>query len=206
MKTVIKKNNFIVWIAFIAVVSSASLLKADLPPTNEEFVSNSITQAAAAFFDSLKLVPLRVRLEPADGLNKLAVDGVKKALIITGWSIFNDINQSNERYFVVSTTLSALDFQYKKGTSRGFLRKPHINRKLSGQFLLNISGPDYNSVSFLDFSDSDNVLPEQENYIASVRYNELTPSVSVGGVERYLEPLAVAATVGGLIYLFFVNR
>ncbi|GAF82082.1 unnamed protein product, partial [marine sediment metagenome] len=151
-------------------------------------------------------VPSRVRLEPADGLNKLAVDGVKKALIITGWSIFNDINQNNERYFVVSTTLSALDFQYKKGTSRGFLRKPHINRKLSGQLLLNISGPDYSSVSFLDFSDSDNVLPEQKNYIASVKYNELTPSVSVGGVERYLEPLAVAATVGGLIYLFFVNR
>ncbi|GEM_PF-1908900 len=206
MKTVIKKNNFIVLIAFIAVVFSVSPLKADLPPTNEEFVSNSITQAAAAFFDSLKLVPSRVRLEPADGLNKLAVDGVKKALIVTGWSIFNDINRSNEHYFVVSTTLSALDFQYKKGTSRGFLRKPHINRELSGQLLLNISGPDYNSVSFLDFSDSDNVLPEQENYIASVRYNELTPSVSVGGVERYLEPLAVAAMVGGLIYLFFVNR
>jgi len=183
------KNNFIALICIMAVIFSASLLKADMPSTNEEFVSNSITQTAAAFFDSLKLVPSRVRFEPADGLNKLAVDGVKKALIMSGWSICNDIS-----------------FRYKKGPSRGFLRKPHINRDLSGQLLLNISSLNYSTVNFLDFSDSDSVLPEQENYIASIRYKELTPSVSIGGVERYLEPLAVAATVGGLIYLFFVNR
>jgi len=193
----------------MAVIFSASLLKADMPPTNEEFVSNSITQTAAAFFDSLNLVPSRVRFEPADGLNKLAVDGVKKALIMSGWSICNDISLNSEHDFTISAAFSAFDFRYKKGPSRGFLRKPHINRDLSGQLLLNISSLtslNYSTVNFLDFSDSDSVLPEQENYIASIRYKELTPSVSIGGVERYLEPLAVAATVGGLIYLFFVNR
>jgi len=200
------KNNFIAVICIMAVIFSASLLKADMPPTNEEFVSNSITQTAAAFFDSLKLVPSRVRFEPADGLNKLAVDGVKKALIMSGWSICNDISLNSEHDFTISAAFSAFDFRYKKGPSRGFLRKPHINRDLSGQLLLNISSLNYSTVNFLDFSDSDSVLPEQENYIASIRYKELTPSVSIGGVERYLEPLAVAATVGGLIYLFFVNR
>ncbi len=191
---------------FLAIAGTTATLKADIPVTNEEFVVNSILRATATLIDSLELTPSRARVDSADGLDELAVDGVKAALIESGWFVVNKIDRKSGQGFNITASLSAFDFKYEKGRSRGFLKKPAIRRELSGQILFKLIGNDYSYLDFLDFSDSDEVAPGQANYIASIRYKELSPPVPGGGATKYLEPLAVTATVGGLIYLFFINR
>ena len=203
---IISVKKLIALLIGIIVLALVPVLQAELPATNEQFVSNSIARVVASFIDSLQLAPSRIKVASGSGLNNLAVDGAIQALNSLGWSIVKGNTQNRGYKYEINTTLSALDFKYTKGKSRGFFKRPFIRRELAGQTLLNLSGPDFNYVGFLDFSDSDKVLPQHENYIASIRYNELAPSAPVGGVGRYLEPLAVTATVGGLIYLFFVNR
>jgi len=191
-------------IAGLSLTIALSVAGAELPSTNEEFVSLSIARAVRDFVDSLSLSESGVWLEPAQGLNQLAADGVRMALLGAGWRIENTPGQATD--FVVATNLSAFDFRYVKGQSRGFLNKPFIRRTLSGQVAVNFSGGDFSYFGFLDFADADSILPEHENFVASPRYRELAPEALVGGLERYLEPLAVVGTVGGLVYLFFVNR
>ena len=206
MKGFVMKSRLLLLIAVTIFLFAATGLKAELPQTNEQFVSNSITETVSAFFDSLGLFPAQVEFEPSDGLNAIAVDGVKAVLIGKGWSLNSGLSENSSNVYKIGSVFSAFEFKYKRGGSRGFLKKPYIKRVVSGQLLLSISSIDFNHVGFLDFSDTDQVLPERENYIASVRYKQLAPPVSMGGVERYLEPLAVTATVAALTYLFFINR
>lgn len=195
--------NLLAGMLVLFIVSSAM---AELPSTNEQFAAKAIAESAVELFDSLKLVPSQIEIVPTSGLNMLVVRAVKSALVSSGWFIISDTNKVEGQYYRLITTLSAFDFKYIKGKSRGFFNKPYIRRELSGQIIIDISGPDYSYVDFKEFSGSDEVLPQYKNYIASVRYKELSPTASIGGAERYLEPLAVTAAIGGLIYLFFINR
>ena len=199
-------KRFRVIIVFISLIVLGGVLpiSADEPPTNEQLVVSSVARSIRIFLDSLQLIPSNVLIEKVDGLNGLVVDGVRSAFINAGWKILNRIDENP--YYLVSANLSAFEFNYKKGRSRGFMNKPFIRRELTGQILLSVIGNTYNYMDFVEFAGGDEVLSEQANYIASVRYQQLAPKVPGSGVMKYLEPLAVTATVGGLIYLFFINR
>lgn len=188
----------------LIIFGGAFSLSADELPTNEQLVVNSVSRSIKVFLDSLQLIPSNVLIEKVNGLNGLVIDGVRSAFIHAGWTVFNQVDK-NPDYFV-SADLSAFEFNYSKGRSRGFLSKPFIRRELTGQILLSITGNSYNYMGFIEFFGDDEILPGQANYIASIRYQQLAPKVPGSGVMKYLEPLAVTATVGGLIYLFFINR
>ena len=214
------KLVFINLLAGMLVFFIVSGVAAELPSTNEQFVSESIANAAVDFFDSLRLVPSQIEIMSSDGLNMLVIKALKSAVVGSGWLIISarpagarlsadtehDTNKVEGQYYKIIASLSAFDFKYKKGKSRGIFNKPNVRRELSGQILIDLSGPGCSYVNFKEFSGSDEVSPQYKNYIASVRYKELSPPVKIGGAERYLEPLAVTAAIGGLIYLFFINR
>jgi hypothetical protein len=179
---------------------------AELPPTNEELVVNSICSVVQTFLDTSKIGASDITIEPADTDDNLALDGVRAAFIMAGWQVVeNDFERYGPKYKAL-TSLSSLDFKYKRGGSRGFLKKPLIRREFAGQILLKLMSDEKIFQGYLDFSSSDEVPPSQSNYIASLKYKQLAPAVPGSGTVRVLEPLAVTATIGGLIYLFFINR
>jgi hypothetical protein len=177
---------------------------AETPPTNEQMVVNTVSRSIKTLIDSLQLVPSNVLIEKVNGLNGLVINGVRSAFIDAGWTVLNQYEKNPD--FIVDADLTSFEFNYRKGKSRGFFNKPFIQRELTGQILLNVTDDRYDYVGFVEFSGGDEVLPEQANYIASVRYKQLAPEMPGTGVMRYLEPIAVTATIGGLIYLFFINR
>jgi len=200
------KNAIITILLLIFVCLPVNIVFADQPLTNEQIIVNTISESALVLIDSLGLKPSRAIIKPSTGINELAIDGFKSALLQLGFVIENPETILDSNGCTIDVTLSAFDFKYLNGKSRGFLKKKYVKRQVSGQLLINITGNGYNYVGFKNFEYSDEVNPSQLNYIAGIRYNQLSPSAPGGGMMRYLEPLAVTATVGGLIYLFFVNR
>ena len=199
-----RKVSLIMVLTGLIVSGYLCPILAEKPPTNEQMVVNTVSRSIKALIDSLQLVPSNVLIEKTNGLNGLVINGVRSAFIDAGWTVLNQNGKIPD--FYVSVDLTSFEFNYKKGRSRGFLNKPFIRRELNGQILLNVSDDSYDYVGFIEFSGVDEVLPEQTNYIASIRYKKLAPEKPGTGVMKYLEPIAVTATVGGLIYLFFINR
>jgi len=190
----------------VFICSPVDIIFADQPLTNEQIVINAISESALSLIDSLDLEPSNVIIKHSAGIDELALDGFKSALVQSGFVIGNRDNSNDAGGYAIDVSLSAFDFKYFSGKSRGFLKKKNVKRELSGQLLVRLSGNEYNFIGFKNFEYSDEVDPFQLNYIASIRYNQLSPLAPGGGMMRYLEPLAVTATVGGLIYLFFINR
>ncbi len=191
---------------FSAIISLISISYAEKPPTNEEFVTRTVASEFKSLLDSLKIESGRMLFEPQTGMNSLIIDGVKSGAISAGLKVMSVDNQFNTGFYYANVTLSSFDFSYENGDSRGFLKQSYIRRDLSGQMLVNITNDDFNYLGYRNFSGSDQVSPDMVNYISSVRYNQLAPDPPGDGFKKYLEPLAVTATVGGLIYLFFINR
>jgi hypothetical protein len=207
----------------IVFIGIASIAFSQMPPTNEqilvEAVANSINlpenpQTDSSVFqlkisDALKILGLDssgFQLKSTDGLNSLAAEGLRLHYSKTKQPLKENFNSAGDSSYIINVSLSALQLIYSKGSSRGFLRKPHVRRTLTGQILVNVNGKGYNYGGFHDIKYSDEIEYNQANYVASLRYKELTAQLPSLGASKYLEPLAVAATVGGLIYLFFVNR
>jgi len=200
------KNAIITILLLIFICSPVNIVFADQTQTNEQIIVNKVSESALALIDSLSLKPSKAIIKPSAGINELAADGFKSALLQSGFTIENREASPGDSGYMIDVILSAFDFKYLNGKSRGFLKKKYIKRQVTGQLLISITGNGYNYVGFKNFEYSDEVDPSQLNYIAGIRYNQLSPVAPGGGLMRYLEPLAVTATVGGLIYLFFVNR
>lgn len=195
-----------VLIAAVFLFNGISATMAGQPITNEQFVIDAITNSASSLLDSLQLGRGEFSIMATPGIDELAVDGMRLALLKAGWVNSSNIEDSPGTACKIDVTFSAFNFDYKRGKSRGFLKKPFVKRELAGQLLVKIIKPGYSYIGFRDVGSSDAFTPAQANYVASLRYNQLSPSVPGAGVTKYLEPLAVTAAAGGLIYLFFANR
>lgn len=185
---------------------SSGMLVAGQVPTNEQFVTDAVYKAASQLLDSLSLETGSFSIGQMDGIDELAVNGIRLACLGHGWSNPDGETDPQDRLYMVNISFSALNFAYKKGKSRGFLKKSFIKRDFNGQVLIKIIKPGYSYVGFRDISDSDSIAPDQANYVASLRYNQLSPSLPGAGLKRILEPVTVTAAAGALIYLFFANR
>ncbi len=176
------------------------------PPTNEEFVAGAVSTEFVKLLDSLNIDRGPIVIESERGMNSLIADGAKSGALEKGLLLLNGKDGQAEYAYLITISLSSFDFNYSNGKSRGFFHRPYIKRNLFGQMLISITGADVNYLGFRGFDNSDEVEPGSLNYISSIRYNQLSPRPPGAGVKKYLEPLAVTATVGGLIYLFFINR
>jgi hypothetical protein len=204
MRCKMKFNRYLV--IFSIVLLSFSMVQAQTPATNEQFILNAVENSASNLFDSLGVKNASIYVVDKTGLPGLVVDGFKAALLKRGARFIDSNDESFSDYIKLDISLSAFEFAYKNGKSRGFFRKPYIKRNVIGQVQVNIEGGGITYLQFRDFGETDEVDPAFTNYIGSVRYNQLSPDPPGRGVMKYVEPLAVTATVGGLIYLFFINR
>jgi hypothetical protein len=200
------KNTILIISFLILIGSPIDIVFADQPLTNEQIIVNTISESALSLIDSLNLRPSTATIKPLEGLDELAIDGFESALIQSGFVIENPEIIPGDSDYAFDVSFSAFDFKYSAGQSQGFLKKRFIKRQATGQLLVHVTGNGHNFVGFRNFEYSDEVNQSQLNYIASIRYNQLSPAAPGGGMVRYLEPLAVTATVGGLVYLFFINR
>jgi len=200
------KGRFRLFLAFFAITAITGISRSQTPPTNEQIFIGAIANSTGGLLDSLKLAPGQIAIGQASGIDGLVCDGIRSAFLAAGWSLSNSQDTLNKNQLIATAHLSAFQFLYSKGDSRGFLRKPFAKRHLSGQVLIGMSGQSANFVGFRDFLYQDQIQFEQANIVASPKYNQLAPEPPALGVSRYIEPLAVGVTVGGLIYLFFASR
>lgn len=193
-------------IVILFLISLSSFTLANNPPTNEEIVTKTVAAEFEKLLDSLGIDSGKAGFDKETSLTSLIIDGAKSGSINAGLTVMsNDQNLSFDDY-KISVSLSAFNFAYTNGKSRGLFKSAFINRELSGQMMISIIKDDFSFLGFRDFKFSDEVDPGAVNYISSIRYNQLSPKPPGGGLKKYIEPLAVTATVGGLIYLFFINR
>jgi hypothetical protein len=173
--------------------------------SNEQLLTDAVDRALSGFLDSLAVTPGSFLVSSATGLDEIAGEGAKSAFLQAGWTINSPTDSTSGSMVNASIRFSAYQFGYTKGRSRGFWKRPFIKRTLACQVAIGISGR-FNYVGFRDIIYNDQILYGQANNVASPRYNQLAPEVPRLGASRFVEPVAVAATVGGLIYLFFASR
>jgi hypothetical protein len=201
----LSRGKLIAIVTGIVFIGLTSLAFCQLPPTNEQV----LVEAVAKSFSLPSSLPVNVskfQLKSAHGLDELAVDGLRDYFTNTKPEALSYAGGNVDSSSIINVSVSALQLTYGKGKSRGFLRKPYIRRTIAGQILVSISGNGVNYSGFQNIKYSDEIEYNQANYVASLRYKELAPQQPSPGAPKYLEPLAVGATVGGLIYLFFINR
>jgi hypothetical protein len=173
--------------------------------SNEQLLSEAAGRATLILFDSLEISTGVFHISAPHGIDEILIDGIIGAVQKNGCMIEGESLLPPESTFNVSVRLSALQFSYQKGKSRGFWKKPFIKRKLSGQIAVSLKGKiDY--IGYRDISYEDQILTSQATIVASPRYNQLAPETPRLGASRFVEPIAVTATVGGLMYLFFASR
>ncbi len=173
--------------------------------SNEQLLAEASKRAASVFFDSLNITTGTFTICSEPGIDEIVAGGVIDALQKNGCLLENSQSTLGDSIVTIKVRLSALHFSYQKGESRGFWKKPYIKRSLNGQIAVILSGK-YNYSGFRNIAASDQILSGQSNIVASPKYNQLAPEIPRLGASRFVEPLAVAATVGGLIYLFFASR
>jgi hypothetical protein len=173
--------------------------------SNEQLLTDAVNRAVSGLLDSLELAPGLFAISSAAGLDEIAGEGAKSAFLKAGWVINSKADSASDSMVNAGIRLSAYQFGYTKGKSRGFWKRPFVKRALSGQIAINLSGR-INYMGFRNITYDDQILYGQANNVASPKYNQLAPELPRLGASRFVEPVAVAATVGGLIYLFFASR
>jgi hypothetical protein len=194
-----------VLLAAILLMTAARPLFCQTAISNEQLLADASKRAVSILFDSLNIStgPFTVVWEP--GIDEIVAGGVIESLQNRGFILKNSETPPGDSLVAIKVRLSALQFSYQKGESRGFWKKPFIKRTLVGQIAIILTGKCGYS-GFLDIIARDQIHSNEANFAASLRYNQLAPKIPRLGAGSFVEPLAVMATVGGLMYLFFASR
>lgn len=178
-----------------------------LVPTNEEVVISSVRAAVEETMRGQKLDRIQMNMAKS-GIDGPVSNGIAEALRSLGIKVFaggNDAGSANG----LDYDLLGFDFNYRKGTSRGFLRKPMIRREFEARLRItvteSIKGP-ISSFEDVAVSYVDNIDPRFANLVRSRDIPELAPDLPGSGWTKVVEPVVVTAAIGGIVYLFFANR
>ena len=137
-----------------------------------------------------------VEIGLSEGLEKLGVN------VIGNDTASEDVQK-------IECDILGFDFKYKKGSSRGFLRKRMIRREFTAAIKLTFSNARNGSVSRfedLTLQYEDQLSPDLIDLVKSRNIPALDPSPPSSNLKQFVEPVVVTAAVGALIYLFFANR
>ena len=200
----IKKHSLVIALFFILTVNSTAQDRGPIL-TNEQVVIKAVREGAAAagIFDRLT----DVRFDPVEtGPGRAIYGGLAEALTARGISIHSENEAAS---MTTGFDILGFDFRYKKGKSRGFLRKPMINRSFNARIRVTVTGLATGKVLGMEdisATYTDELDPDAENLIKSRDIPELAPAAPVSGWTKIVEPVVVTTAVGGLVYLFFANR
>ncbi len=175
--------------------------------TNEQVVISSVREAAERTMRGQKFDRIQLTIAKS-GIDRPVSNGIAEALRSLGAEVFVDAiageSTNNLTYDVLG-----FDFDYEKGTSRGFLRKPMIKREFAARLRITMSRSVEGSIlGFEEIAVSyvDNIDPRFADLVKSRDIPELAPDLPSSGWTKIAEPVIVTAAIGGLVYLFFANR
>ncbi len=193
--------------AITMIVWPISISAQKLIPTNEEVVISSVREAAEKTLRSHRLDKIQMDMAES-GIDRPISNGIAEALRSLGVEVFAG-GGSGESMNSLSYDVLGFDFDYGKGASRGFLRKPMIKREFAARLRITISKSIEGAILSLDdigVSYVDDIEPRFADLVKSRDIPELAPDISGSNWTKIVEPVVVTAAVGGLVYLFFANR
>ncbi len=175
--------------------------------TNEQVVISAVREAAEKTMRDNGLDKIQMNMAKS-GINRPISYGIADALRSLGVEVYagglSEEPVNNLKYDVLG-----FDFDYGKGVSRGFLRKPMIKREFAARLRITISKSNEGRISsFEDIAVSyiDNIDPRFSDLVKSRDIPELAPDLPGSGWTKIVEPVVVTAAIGGIVYLFFANR
>jgi hypothetical protein len=176
-------------------------------PTNEEVVISSVRAAVEEAMRGQGLD--RIQMDMAKfGIDGPISNGIADALRSLGIQVFaggaNSVASNSLDY-----DLLGFDFDYRKGTSRGFFKKPMIRREFEARLRITVTESLKGSISSFEdvaVSYADDIDPRFANLVKSREIPELAPALPGWGWTKVVEPVVVTAAIGGIVYLFFANR
>lgn len=173
--------------------------------TNEQVVIESFREAALKSNCCADIGSMRLDVAES-GLERPISSGLIEAFRSRGIAVVSGAGESSVK---IGYNILGFDFAYKKGKSRGFMRKPMIKRVLEARIRMTVTRlMDGVIVGQEDIFAGYNgeIDPEAVNFVKSVDIPALAPNPPGSGWARIVEPIVVTAAVGGLVYLFFANR
>ncbi len=175
--------------------------------TNEQIVISSVREAAEKAMRSHKLNKIQLSIATS-GIERPVSNGIAEALKSLGAEVVADAIDS-ESTNDLNYDVLGFDFDYEKGASRGFLRRPMIKREFAARIRITMSRSIEGSILGFDeiaVSYVDNIDPRFIDLVKSRDILELAPDLPGSGWTKIAEPVIVTAAIGGLVYLFFANR
>ena len=190
---------FIILFAFViaegqVVTNEQAVIEASRKCVEENLVSAISGFAVVKVAENEISHPVEIGL--TEGFEKLGIN------VIGNDTASGDVQQ-------IECNILGFDFKYKKGSSRGFLRKKMIKREFTAAIKLTFSNTRNRSVSrFEDLTlhYEDQLSPDLIDLVKSRNIPALDPSPPSSNLKQFVEPVVVTAAVGALIYLFFANR
>jgi hypothetical protein len=151
----------------------------------------------------------RIQMNMASsGIHRPVSSGIAEGLRSLGLEVFTG-GKSGQSINNLSYDILGFDFDYGKGASRGFLRKPMIKREFAARLRITVSRSFEGTIlSFDDIAVSyiDSIDPIYKDLVRSRDIPELAPELPGSRWTKIIEPVVVTAAIGGIVYLFFANR
>ena len=175
--------------------------------SNEQIVSNAVKETAVRELGDLQNQRIIV-ISDGTPLNGIIASALADAMQDKSAEVMlasqPDSTSENLAFKILN-----FDFQYKKGSSRGFLRQHRIKREFQGQLQLTLeSGAAGNVVAtyMLPLSLSDEIDPAAMGAVNSDEIPELAPRTPGQPFSKLIKPALAVASVTVLVYLFFANK
>lgn len=185
------------------------------PPTNEEFLRQSVRSLFERTFDDFpeagsKLLLLQAEREhPA---NWLLEDELVSYLLSMKYHVAlrssepeGNLGESNSLFYrIIETRLD-----YPEVKRKGFLGGRMVSRKTSLNLSFRLEEGDTGRVLWTKRGQEESSDLVKRSVVESLHnesYQFLSPSLPDDPQSRFFEPAFVAVVVGGLIYLFFASR
>jgi hypothetical protein len=187
----------------------------DRPPSNEEFLRESIKSLIVQTFDDLPKVYSRYILLKADQdhpANWLLEDELISYLLSSKHQVGLRSNETSEESAESSSLfyrIIELSLDYPEIKRKGFFGKRLVTRRTSLNFSFRLEDNETGRVLWSKrgkHQRSDLIERSMIKSLNNESYPILSPSLPQDYQSRFIEPALVVAVVGGLIYLFFANR
>jgi hypothetical protein len=185
------------------------------PPSNEEFLRESIKSLLKQAFDDFPQAHSRFILLKADRehpANWLLEDELISYLLSSKLQVGLRSNETSEESAESSSLfyrIIELSLDYPEIKRKGFFGKRLVIRKASFNFSFRLEDNETGRVLWSKRGKdlrSDLIERSMIKSLNNESYPILSPSLPQDSQSRFIEPALVVAVVGGLIYLFFANR
>ncbi len=205
----------VIWFSHLESFAEENKKFSENPPSNEEFLRNSIRSLIGRTFDDFPEVKskfLLLKAEEEHPGNWLLEDELVSYLLSLNYRVALRSTQPNNN-LVESQSLFyriiEMSLDYPKVKRKGFFGASLVTRKAWLNLSFRLEDKFTGKVLWTKRGKEERSDLIKKSKIKSVKnesYPFLNPSLPGDPQSRFFEPALVVAVVGGLIYLFFANR